>query len=137
MTTPDFTRQFIQRDPQILSPTNADVSQLQHVGSARCNLSDLDRLKAAMALEIGVSDRYHGNSSWFAREVGVSHSLVRRWRMTGLIPAWRVMDVVELMNHSLVTPEILRPDVFRLRNNLGPMKFYDGRGQKKSIFNQS
>jgi hypothetical protein len=135
MGHPTKERTYIERDPEILNPANANLSQLQHVGNTRCNLSDHDRLLAAMALEIGVADRYDGNSSWFAREVGVSHSLVRRWRMTGLIPAWRVMDVVELMNHSLVTPEILRPDVFRARTDAGPMQHYDGRGQKKSILN--
>ena len=133
MNKPELNRDFIERDAEMLDPANADPNQLQEAGTMRSNLSDEQRLRAAMALEIGLTDRYYGNSSWFAREVGVTHSLIRRWRMTGLIPAWRVMDVVELMNHSLVTPENLRPDVFRDRKDAGPMQHYDGRGQKRSI----
>lgn len=133
MNQPDLSRNKIVRDDNLLDLSNAEADELQAMGGARNNMTTDQRLRAALALEIALTDRYHGNSSWFAREVGVTHSLTRRWRVTGVVPAHRVMDVVELMNHSLIRPEVLRPDVFREARAVGPMQHYDGRGTKRSV----
>ncbi len=123
-------RTFIERPIEMLDLEFADLSQLKTAASRYHRMTDEQRGLAAMALEIAIKDRYDGNNSWFAKEFGLYPSATREWICQGLVPAWRVMKVVDLLNHSLILPEILRPDVFREREDAGPLIEYKGRRSK-------
>ena len=126
----DMQRNYIERPSEMLNLEFADLSRLKPAPSKFHNMTKEQRGIASMALEIAIRDRYDGNNSWFANECGLYPSATREWVIQGMVPAWRVMEVVDLLNHSLARPEILRPDVFREPQDAGPLKDYVGRRAK-------
>jgi hypothetical protein len=119
-------REYIEASPA-QRKSKGSIDSLAPAAKSRHAMTDKQRLKAAIVLEHALFDRFHGINTLFASDLGLSHTATVNWLRTGLIPANRVMDVVDAMNHELVTPEILRPDVYREQKAKPPVKNLNGK----------
>ena len=112
-------REFIPRRPEHDQPVKGlSVVPRSTDGQGRARtprhvLTQKQLRTIVQALAHAMNDRYDGVNAHFAKDMGIRHQATMYWLRSGVIPAERVMDVVDVMHHELITPELLRPDVFR------------------------